>query len=76
MKENRVRFARVRTPQDNEVRLLDLPVRTGAPSGPKNRRQPGDAWSVSGTVTTVDIVTAHDHTGKLLGQKIGLITRF
>src|SRR5262245_49283915 len=75
MKKDRMRVARIRAPQYDQVGLLDLPIGTGAASGPKYRRQTGDAGRVSRPVTTVNIVTPHNHTGELLGHEIRLIAR-
>ncbi len=75
MEKDRVRVARIRAPQDDQVGFLDLPIGTGAASSPKYRRQTGDAGRVSRPVTTVNIVTPHDHAGEFLGHEIRLIAR-
>jgi len=66
MEENRVGFPRVRTPQQDDVGILNFPVRAGSASRSEYRRQTGDAGSVSSPVTTVDIVRSHDTAHELL----------
>jgi hypothetical protein len=73
VKENRVRFTGVRPPQEDDIGLLDFPVRTGSPSSPEYRRQPGDARGVSGAVAAVDIVAANDQSSEFLGDEIHLV---
>src|SRR5262249_31423675 len=73
MKENRVRLARIRAPQENEIGLLNLPVGTGPASGPEHCRQTGDTRRVSGAVTAVDVIAANDQPGKLLGHEVRLV---
>jgi hypothetical protein len=75
MEKDRVRFAGVRSPQENQISLFDLPVGTGAPASSENRRQTGDARRVSGAVTAIDVVTADDDPGELLSHVIHLIGR-
>src|SRR5262245_42654790 len=73
MKKDRVRLARIRAPQENEVGLLNLPVGTGPASGTENCRQTGDTRRVSGAVTTVNVIAADDQPGKLLGHEVRLV---
>jgi hypothetical protein len=73
MKEDRMGFARIRAPQEDQVRVLDFPIRARASSRTENSRQTGDAWRVSSPVTAVDIVAADDDTGKLLRHEIHLV---
>src|SRR5207237_5967102 len=75
MEEDRVGLAGVRTPQDDEVRILNLLVRARAAAGPEYRRQTDDAGSMSGAVTGVDVVAADDLAGELLGQIVHLVGR-
>ena len=70
-----MRFARIRTPKYNEVGLIDLLIRASPASSSKNRRQTGDAWSVSSTVTAVDVVASDDHARELLGKEVQLVGR-
>jgi hypothetical protein len=65
--------ASVRPPEHDQVRILELKIGTGAATPTKNRRQTDDARGVSSAVATVDVVRAHDHPGKFLGQEIQLI---
>jgi hypothetical protein len=66
VKENRMGFASVRTPKQNDVRLFDFAVGTCAATRSENRRQTGDAWSVSSAVATVNVVAADHRPRKLL----------
>src|SRR5215831_8327983 len=75
VEEDRVRLARVRTPHDDEVRVLRLPVGAGAATCSENCRQTDDTRGVSSAVTTVDVVTAHDGTDELLRCVVHLIRR-
>src|SRR5215469_16660373 len=76
MEENRVRFARVRAPQQNEVRILHLLIRTGGPARSENRRQTGDAWRVSSSVAAINVVAAHHCAHKLLRHVVQFVCRF
>jgi hypothetical protein len=73
VEEDRVRFTGVRAPQDNEIGLLDLAIRTRATTSTKNSRQTGDAWCMSGAITTVNVIAPHHHTGELLRHEIRLV---
>jgi hypothetical protein len=73
VKEDRVGFARIRTPQDYQVGVLDFPIRTRAPACPENCRQTGDARRVSRAVTTVNVIAADDDTGEFLRHEIHLV---
>src|SRR6185436_10504281 len=75
MEVDRVRFAGVRSPQEDDVRLLDLAVRARSAPRSEHRRQTDDAGSVSGTVTAVDVVGAERDAGELLGQIVHLVRR-
>ena len=50
VEEDRVRLARVRSPQEDDVRLLDLAVGRRAAARTEHRRQTDDARSVSSAV--------------------------
>jgi hypothetical protein len=76
MEEDRVRFARVRSPQDDQVGLFGLLIRARAAARSENRRQTGDAGSVSGTVTAIDVVAADNGAREFLRQEIQLVRRF
>ena len=73
MKEDRVRVSRVRAPQQDNFALFNFAVRTRPASRSENRRQTGDAWRVSSTVTTVNVVCADDRAHELLRYIIQLV---
>ena len=73
VEEDRVCFSRVRPPEENDVRFLDLAVGVRTPTRPKHSRQTGDARGVSGTVTTVDVVAADHDASELLGDEVHLV---
>ena len=75
VEEDRVRLARVRSPQEDEVRLLDLTVRARAATRSEHRRQTDDAGGVSGAVAAVDVVRAEDDPGELLREVVHLVRR-
>ena len=59
VEEDRVRLARVRAPEEDHVRLLDLAVGDRAAARAEHRRQTDDAGGVSGPVAAVDVVRTH-----------------
>jgi hypothetical protein len=59
MKKDRVRFPRVGTPQQDDLRVFRFAIRTGAAARSEDRRQTGDAGSVSSPVTAIDVVRPH-----------------
>ena len=59
VEEDRMRLPRVRAPQQDDVRVFHLAIRTGPASRTEYRRQTGDARGVSSTVAAIDIVGAH-----------------
>ena len=73
MEKDGVRFTGIRAPQDDEVGLLDLPIRTCPPAQTEYRRQTDDAGGMSSPVTTVDVVAPHHNPGELLGKEVELI---
>src|SRR5208337_4858989 len=73
VKNDGMGLTRVRPPEQDEVRILDLAIGTSCATRTKNRRQTDDAGGVSSAVATVDVVRAHDHPGKFLRQEIQLI---
>ena len=75
VEEDRVRFASVRTPQDDQIGLFQLAIGTRAASRSEDRRQTDDAGSVSGAVTAVNIVTADYRASEFLRHKIHLVRR-
>ena len=73
MEPDRVRRARVRSPEEDDVRLLDFAVGARASARPEHRRQTDDARSVSGPVAAVDVVGAERDAGELLRQEVHLV---
>jgi len=73
MKEDRVRLPGVRAPQQDDVRLFNLAVRTCAAARSENRRQTGDAGGVSSPVAAIYVVRSHHGTNKFLGYVIQLV---
>jgi hypothetical protein len=76
MKVDRVRFARIRSPQDNDAGALDLLVRARSAACPEDRRQTDDARSVSSSIAAVDVVAADDRASELLSDIVHLVGRF
>jgi hypothetical protein len=56
MEEDRMRVARVRSPQDQEIRFFDLLIGRRSAARTERSRQTDDAGSVSGAVARVDVV--------------------
>src|SRR4029077_8218330 len=75
VEEDRVRLARVRAPQDDEVGFLDLLVGARAAPCSEYRRQTDDARGVSSTVAAVDVVAADDRARELLREIVHLVGR-
>ena len=70
---DRVRRARVRSPQEDDVRLLDFAVGVRASTRAEHRRQTDDARGVSRPVAAVDVVGAEGDAGELLRQEVHLV---
>ena len=73
MKENRVRFSRVRSPQQDDVRFFDFAIRACSTTRSEDRRQTGDARGMSSPVTAIDIVGAHDAANEFLRHIVQFI---
>src|SRR5208337_2192106 len=73
VKEDGMGLTRVRPPEQDEVRILDLAIGTSCTTRTKNRRQTDDAGGVSSTVATVDVVGANDHPSEFPGQEIQFV---
>jgi hypothetical protein len=73
MKEDRVRLPRVRSPQQDDVCLFDLTIRTCSSARSEYCRQTGDAGGVSSPVAAIDVVRPHDGADELLGRIVQLI---
>ena len=75
VKEDRVRLARIRAPEKNEIGVLNLPIRARAASRAEDRRQTDDARRVSRAVAAVDVVAADDAARELLREVVHLVGR-
>jgi hypothetical protein len=63
----------VASPEDDEIRLLDLTVGRRPAACSKNRRQTGDAGGVSGSVTAINVVATHCSPDEFLCGVVHLI---
>src|SRR5437762_11846969 len=75
VKEDRMRLACIRAPEDDQVRVLDLLVRARPSARAENRRQTDDARRVSGAVAAVDVVAADDAARELLREIVHFVRR-
>ena len=75
VEEDRVRLARVRAPEENAVRLLDLLIGARPAACSEDRRQTDDARGVSGPVTAIDVVVAEDLPGEFRREEVDLVGR-
>src|SRR5262249_32879392 len=57
----------------DHARLFNLAVGTGPAARSKNRRQTGDARSVSSPIATVDVIRAHHRASELLRDVVQLV---
>ena len=76
VKEDGVGIPRIRTPQQNDVGFLNLPVGTRPAAKSEDCRQTDDAGSVSGTVTAIDVVAANHRARELLSEIVDLVGSF
>jgi hypothetical protein len=76
MKEDRVRFPRIRAPQKNYVGLLNRLVRTRAAARSEYRRQTGDAGGMSSSVAAVDVVRSDHRANELLRNEVQFVGGF
>ena len=74
VEENRVRFPRVRAPQQNNVGVLNFAIRACPSACSKYRRQTGDARGVSSPVTAVDIVRTHHAANEFLRRIVQFVS--
>src|SRR5262249_34041408 len=65
----------VRSPQEDDIRLLSLPVGARPAARPEDRRQTDDAGGVSGSVAAVDVVRAENRAREPLGEVVDLVGR-
>ncbi len=73
MEEDRMRLARIRSPEHDQVGALDLLVGARAAACPEYRRQTDDARGMSSSIAAVDVVAADDRTSELLGDVVHLV---
>jgi len=74
MKENRMRFPSVRSPQQDHVRVFYFAIRAGPPACSEYRRQTGDARGMSSPVAAVNIVRAYDAANEFLRRVIQFVS--
>ncbi len=75
VKENRMGVAGVRAPEDDDIRLFDLPIGARPSARSEDVRQTGDARSVSRTVAAIDVVASHDDARELLCHEVHFVRR-
>ena len=73
MEENRMRFPRVRSPQQDHIGLFNFAIRAGTAARSEYRRQTGDAGGVSSPVAAIDIVAAHDAANEFLRDVVQFV---
>jgi hypothetical protein len=73
VKKDRVRFPRVGAPKQDHVSVFSFAIRACAATRSEDRRQTGDAGSVSSTVAAIDIVCPHHGTDKFLRYIVQLV---
>ena len=75
VKEDRMRFARVGSPQQDHIRFFDFLIGVRAASSTEYRRQTGDARGVSSPIAAIDVVAAYHDPGELLCNEVHFIRR-
>ena len=75
VEEDRVRLARVRAPEDDDIGVLYLRVAARATAQPEDGRQTDDRGRVSGAVAGVDVVGPDGLPDELLREVVGLVRR-
>lgn len=73
VEEDRMRFAGVRAPQDQQIRFLDFFIRRSATARIERCRQTDDARSVSSAVARVDVALTQHGTHELLSEEVHLV---
>ena len=68
-----VRLSCIRPPEDNNLCLLYLAIGTRTASRPECCRQTDDAWGMSGSIATVDVVREEDRAGELLRGEVHFV---
>jgi hypothetical protein len=75
VEEDRMRLARVRAPEHDQVRAAGLLVGARPPARAEHRRQTDDAGRVSGSVAAVDVVRPENDASELLCGEVELVGR-
>jgi hypothetical protein len=73
VEEDRVGLTRVRPPEEDDVRFLDLDVRDRSTACTEHCRQTDDGGCVSSSVAGIDVVRPHHHACELLGEVVHLV---
>ena len=73
MKENRMRFPSVRSPQQDHVGIFNFAIRTGPAARSEYRRQTGDARGMSSPIAAINIVRAHDAADEFLRRVVQFV---
>src|SRR5215831_16324567 len=68
-----MRLSRIRSPQQDHIRIFGFTIGTCTAARSEYRRQTGDAGGVSSSVATIDVVRSHHGTNKLLRWIVQLI---
>src|SRR5580700_6521744 len=74
MKENRMRFPRVRAPQQDDVGVFNFAIRASPAACSEYRRQTGDAGGMSSPVAAVNVVGAHDTASEFLRRVVQFVS--
>ena len=74
VEENRVRFPRVRAPQQDDIGVFNFAIRTCPAACSEYRRQTGDAGSMSSPVAAIDVVGAHNTANKFLCRVVQFVS--
>ena len=73
VKEDRMRFAGVASPEQHDIGLFNFFVRNGAASSPEYCRQTDDGGSVSSPVAGVNVVRPHHQSRPLLSEIVDFV---
>lgn len=76
MKEDRMRFERIGSPEDNNIGLFGLMVRARTTTRSKYGRQTDDAGSMSSAIAAIDVVGTHHLPREFLRRVVHLIGGF
>jgi hypothetical protein len=75
VEEDRMRFARIRTPENDDAGAFSFFVGAGAAARAEDRRQTDNARSVSRSVAAVDVVAADGDASELLSHVVHFVGR-